>query len=271
MNALTALALIFVLLTSVDALADLTFSAPPREDNSDAKLVYGLLADQLSKVLGVPVHYQQPDNWNDYATNMRTGQYDIVFDGPHFVAWRIKHIDHRPVVRLPGFLQFIVIAKKSDTDLKGMHNLLGNGLCGLASPNLGTLAAFNLYNNPIVQPEIQNINGGPEQLMEAFLNGKCRAVVIPDLAYQKLGASKKEGIKILATSRKMPNQTISVTGKIDPEKRDKIEKFLLSKAGLLAATPLLQRFSKNDQRLIPAPKNEYEGLEELLEGVVYGW
>jgi ABC-type phosphate/phosphonate transport system substrate-binding protein len=107
--------------------------------------------------------------------------------------------------------------------------------------------------------------------MKQFLNGQCRAVVVAEGAYLKLSAEKKDSIKIIATSRKMPNQTISISEKISKDKRDKITQFLLSKAGLQAAEHLLQRFSKEDKQLIPAVTKDYDGLEELLEGVVYGW
>ncbi|MFV2059020.1 MAG: PhnD/SsuA/transferrin family substrate-binding protein, partial [Thiohalomonadales bacterium] len=132
--------ILILIFSSSIACAEIVLTAPPRETESAGKKDYEPIAQQLSELLGERVVYRHPDNWTDYAKDMRSGKYDIVFDGPHFAAWRIANVGHIPLARLSGYLQFYVIAYKDDNELTEMKDLLAKSFCGLASPNLGTMA-----------------------------------------------------------------------------------------------------------------------------------
>lgn len=252
--------------------AKLILSAPPREKSAeDGKAYYGPIASELSKYIGQEVVYEYPTNWTAYARDMRAGKYDLVFDGPHFVAWRMEHVNHEPVAKLDGQLQFYILVMKDRAELTKMESLLGKKLCGLASPNLGALAAFNLYQNPIIQPSIHNVKGGGKNVLKTFLSGECDAAIVRDALYMKLPQEKKDKIKILAKSRSMPNQSISASKRIDEITRRKIASFFVSNEGKIAADKLLTRFSRQKKYFVHAKANEFEGLNELLEGVVFGW
>jgi hypothetical protein len=55
------------------------------------------------------VRYEHPGNWLHYQRNLRNDMYDIVFDGPHFASWRMEHLEHDMLVKLPGNLQFYLL------------------------------------------------------------------------------------------------------------------------------------------------------------------
>jgi len=266
---ITIIGIIFFL--SPTAFATIIFSAPPREKAAIGEKYYGPIADALSEILGEKVVYEHPKSWIQYARDMRLGRYDIVFDGPHFAAWRIKNVQHVPIVRLKGNLHFYILAKKEDIAIKGMINLVGSGICGLASPNLGTVSVFELYENPIVQPNINIIKGGMRKVLRKFLDGECRAAVVRDKLYNKLSSGQRSKIKIVAKSKKMPNQSITVNKRLKKSTRDKIKAFFLSGHGIDASDNLLDRFSKKNKVWIATSKKEFKGLEYWLEGVVYGW
>ena len=79
---------IFVFVPS--CFADLILTAPPRETPEDGHVVYAPLAEYLSQFLGESVIYEHPINWKEYEKRMKNDEYDIIFDGPHFAAWRIE-------------------------------------------------------------------------------------------------------------------------------------------------------------------------------------
>ena len=267
-----AFALISFLLCHVNlAMADLVLSAPPRESAEKGELYYGPLARSLSKILGETVVYQHPASWHDYTHKMRAGEYDIVFDGPHFAAWRMRHVNHAPVVRLPGHLGFVVMAKKLDEKTSSVRDLVGKEVCGLASPNLGTMAVFSVFDNPVIQPEIKIVKGGMHTVLKKFLEGECDYAVVRDKVYDNLPPFQKDGIKIIVRTTPLPNQTITINRKVEWAKRKKMADFIISSTGADAARELLSRFSNNDKFFIPAEEKEYDHLESLLEGVVYGW
>lgn len=249
----------------------LILSAPPRETPQAGDEKYGGIAKELSKVLGVDVVYQHPENWTRYAVDMRAGKYDLVFDGPHFAAWRMKHVSHTPVVRLPGTLKFLIISHAEDKEINSIRDLIGKQICGLASPNLGTIAVFALYNNPVIQPEIKVIKGGMRNVVKAFFNGQCGAAVVRDKVYLNLPQEKKDLVKVIGASDDMPNQTITVSTKVSAYNREKIKEFLTSIEGAKTADKLLNAYSRADKKFLPAKDTEYSNLENLIEGVVYGW
>ncbi len=103
---------LFLLCCCSAARADLLLTAPPRESVADGQKQYGPLAEKLTQILGEKVTYQQPKGWLFYQRDMRADKFDIVFDGPHFISWRIKRFGHTPVAKLPGTLVFIVVTEK---------------------------------------------------------------------------------------------------------------------------------------------------------------
>lgn len=267
--AVLAFGLFFI--CSEAAVAKIVLTAPPREKPEAGEKFYGPIAKELSDVLKEKVVYEHPRNWTRYAKDMRAGKYDIVFDGPHFASWRMQHTGHVPVARLTGNLQFYILAKRDDKKLAKMQDLLGKSFCGLASPNLGTMSAFNLYENPIVQPTIKIVKGGMKEVMKQFLNGECRAAVVRDKIYKKLPPEKKKLIRIIAKSKKMPNQSFTVAKRLSDAKVKKIAEFFVSKQGAKASEALLSRYSKKKKFWISPTVQEFDDLNFLLEGVVYGW
>lgn len=265
------LCLLLLLSFSSVTQAKLIFSAPPLESAKDAKRYYGPIVDGLSKAIGQKVEYFHPRNFIEYARGMRAGKFDIVFDGPHFASWRMVHIDHEPIVTLDGKLQFYIITNKDHKFINSLKDVLGKALCGVASPNLGTLAAFNMYSDPIIQPTIKNIKGGGIGVLKAFLAGNCDAAVVRDGMYKKLPADKKAKVKVLGKSRSMPSLSITVSKHVDAATRSKMQAFFLSAEGAKDCDLLLERFSRKKKYFIKANPKEYAGLNELLEGVVFGW
>lgn len=257
-------------LSSMPAYAAWLLTSPPREKPDEAQEMYGKLADFLTAQVGEKIVYERPQGWIEYVNNMRSGKYDIVFDGPHFAAWRIKHLNHAPLVKLPGTLTFVVVGKHNDTKLNKLSDLLTGGWCGLPSPNLATMAVMAQFNNPVKQPdfvEIQDINN----ILPALKAGRCRAAGLLDKFYKKTSDEDKKDLKVIYTSPTYPDQTITVGPHVSTAAREKIIAVLTVETGVPAAKSIFEKFAKNATHFVPAPLPEFEGLEELLEGVIWGW
>jgi len=261
---------IALLLAAATVHAELVFSAPPREDASKGQETYGPLVNFLSYIIGERVVYEHPGGWAEYANNMRNGHYDIVFDAPHFGAWRIKHISHEPVARLPGSLGFVVVAKKGAHDIQKIKDLLAVRICALASPNLGTVTFYNLLGNPVYQPRLYEVNGSFAKVFDAFKDGKCDAAVLRDSFYYNIDPREKQNLIVVTASKPIPNQTITISPRLHA-KKDIIAQRLVSVEGKKAAANLLRRFSANQDNLWLVNRGEFENLDNLLTGVVFGW
>lgn len=265
---------LFFLLTlffiSSHAVADLILSAPPRENPSQGKELYEPIAEKLSELLGEKVVYQQPKNWADYTNKMRDGYYDIIFDGPHFVAWRQKNLKHTPVASLPGSLEFFIVTSKENKQLNNARDLVGKRICGMPSPHLATDLVYDLFKNPVLQPTIYEVKGGQRNSFQAFKDGKCVATIFRSTLYNKLPDEERKNLKIVVKTRTLPNQTISVSQRLEKQ-ANTIADFLISKDGAITANNLLSRYSGRKKQFIKAAPEKFVGAADILEGVVWGW
>lgn len=252
------------------AQADLVLTSPPRESAERGEEMYGPLAQLLTTQLGVKVVYYHPRDWIEYAQSMRKDKYDIIFDGPHFAAWRMKHLDHRPVAKLPGKMAFVVVARQDDKGQNGLRDLINGPVCGQASPNLGTMAVLAQFKNPIIQPDLYEVStvSAAHELMQL---GKCRTAVMQDKFLFKLSPQDKQQLKVIFASESYPDQTITVSKRVTDRQRAVLAETLARPSGLAATQLLLQQYSRQSMRFVPAQSKDYDGLETLLEGALWGW
>lgn len=252
------------------AQADLILSAAPREDRAGGIKTYGPLAERLSAVLGEKVVYEHPESWAEYSGKIRKDHYDILLDGPHLTSWRMKHIEHQPVARLPGHLAFKFAVRKDNRDFTDLKSLRLAKICAFTTPNLTAVVLLDRYRNELVAPTVVHIKGNMGDIYKALINGKCDAAVLRDQFYdKKLTKEQKAKLKIIYTSRKFPNQGVSASRRIDAKKREQIAKVLLD--GDPSIKPIIDRFSKKSKHFVASHPSEYDGARHLLEGVVWGW
>jgi ABC-type phosphate/phosphonate transport system substrate-binding protein len=255
--------LALILAAPVAFAKDLVLTSPPRESEEKARQIFLPIADYLTRTLGRPVVYKYSDNWLTYQSEMQKDIYDIVFDGPHFVSYRMARYQHTPVVKLPGKFVFVVIARKNDEHTNKLEDINGRRLCAPAPPNLAALTALAQYTNPARQPILIDTKGFP-QAYEALLSGKCVAAAIQIKVLEKLDNEKKAA-KILFESKSLPNQAITASPRLDPALRARLAEALLSDAGKQATAKLREEY--NGQDFVPATAQEYEGHQLLLKDV----
>ncbi len=242
----------------------LIFSAPPRESAAEGVATYGPIAEYLSQALGKPVVYKHSDNWLTYQTEMQKGGYDIVFDGPHFTGWRINKMQHNPLVKFPGEHLFVVVVKKDDVKVAEIKQLIGRPICGMASPNLGTLTLLNQFDNPVRQPVVMNTNGW-DNIYKGLISGRCVGAVLPISNLQKYD---KAGTytRIVYRGSVMPNQAFSAGPRVSHQDQIKIKQALLAKQAEGATAQLRQVYAM-ENALVPATREEYVALGGMLKDV----
>ena len=253
--------------------ADLILTAPPREKPAAGKIIYEPVAKYLSQLLDRKVIYQHPGNWFNYQTMMRKDKFDIVFDGPHFISWRIKHFKHEVIIKLPGALQFMAVTKADNTKLNEGKNLIGKKFCGISPPNLSSLTFLASFANPVLQPRVKGIKGGMGKVYQAFEQNKCPAAVLRNTFYKnKLTQAKRDKLKIIFTSKALPNQAVSVSSRLSKKEKAIMTSALLKGAGANSLKGILKRFGGGKVKsFIKTDNAEYKGYNKYLEGVIFGW
>lgn len=241
---------------------ELVLGAAPREDEDEARTLYGPLADLLSKTLGRKVVFKPAGNWGIYQGLMQKGAYDLVFDGPHFNAWRVDHSRHNVLVKVPGEHVFVVVVRKENDKIREIRQLAGRTLCTHAPPNLGTLTALNEFDNPARQPVIVNTDGWKE-IHEALLAGKCVAAVLPLRQLEKFEKGSAQ-TRIVFRARTLPDNALSAGARITPADREKIVRALISPEGELATAKLRQKYAAG-KPFAAASNREFAGLGRFLQ------
>lgn len=259
-------------ITQIVIAQELIMTAPPREKPEAGKKLYGPIAAHLSKLLGKKVVYEYPKNWLNYQRDMRNDKYDIVFDGPHFISWRMAHLDNNVVVKLPGTLVFHLVTAKDNKEINSTEDLVGKKICGISMPNLSTLSILAAYPNPVRQPVIVGIKGGMGAVNKNYKAGKCEAAVFRRAFFnKKLSKQDRESYKIIYTSKPVPNQGISVSKRVTARERSMLVQSFTYGDGVKATTGILRRFGGKAKNFIKATTEEYQGHNMLLEGIIFGW
>lgn len=267
------LLLLGILIFSTQLFAqDLILTSPPREKPEVGRADYGPLADYLTKLFGRKVVYVHPGNWLTFQRDMRDDKYDIIFDGPHFISWRMSHLGHDVVVRLPGTLEFYLIAKKSDNQHNSLSDMIGQEFCGVPPPNLATLSILAAFSNPVRQPVVKGIKGGADAVYKAFKAGECSAAVLRVEYYKKhLPEAERDKLKIIYASTPYPDQAISVSKRVTDREKSLMVQALTVGDGVKVTQPIVKRFGGKATHFIPAKSEDYVGARNVLEGVIFGW
>lgn len=238
------------------------FAVPPRESAQAAAEIYTPVADYLSRVTGKKVVLHQAPSWINYQTEMRRGDYDLVFDGPHFNAWRSANLQHNILVRAPGDHNFVVVVRKDNDKIHDLKQLAGRAVCGMSPPNLGTLTVLNEFDNPMRQPVIQNTLGW-NNIYRTLQAGQCTAAILParNLAkYDPQGTATR----VLYKAKTYPNQALSAGPRVSPEDQAKIIRAFTTPDSRLATAKLRDAYALTGD-FQPANQAEYAGIASILK------
>lgn len=237
------------------------FSAPPRESRQAATEIYAPIAEYLSKATGKQVAFRYPGDWITYQSDMRKGEYDLVFDGPHLNAWRAANLRHNILVKAAGDHSFVVAVKKDNDRLRDLKQLAGRTICGMSPPNLGTLTVLNEFDNPARQPIIQNTEGWG-QIYNAMLTGRCAAAILPTRSLAKYDP-QGSAAHVIFKARAYPNQALSASLRVSPEDQAKIARALTLPDARAATARLRDAYAINGDFQL-ATRDEYAGVASIL-------
>ena len=248
--------------SAVSELTPLVFTAPPREKPERGVENYGPVAAYLSQVLGKKVVYRHPGTWGVYRTKMVQGEYDMVFDGPHFNSYRADRLNHNILAKVPGGRAFAIIVSK-DLAVPGnnVQRLAGRTFCTHAPPNLGTLILFNQFTNPARQPVIINTKGW-ENIYNGVASGKCVGGILPVANLKKYDTAGKT--RAIFTSSDLPDQAFSAGPRVSPEDQARIAAALVSPQASGPTEKLRARYRVGNS-FVAANNQEYTGIAEYLK------
>ena len=250
-------------------LADLIFSAPPRGTEAEERETYEPLVNAMSEVMGEKVQYVYARGFIEYSSEMQKGNYDIVFDGPHFSQWRVTNLNHTILVNLPEDLQFMVVTPLTRKKINTISDLVLQSVCAQMTPQLGTLMLLQNYYDRVAEPFIHFVHG-EDKVYSDFTGGKCTAAVLRDKTYYKMPQADRSTYKVVYQSPVAPNDAITVNSKVKPAQRRALIELLTNPKTAKVAAPIFARFSKDAVAFDVSDPNQFKGLDQLLL-IAFGW
>jgi len=201
---------------------------------------------------------------------MRANKYDIIFDGPHFMSWRMKKYSHSAVAKLPGHLSFVVITSSDNSEITGLDDLVNKKVCAIAPPNLSTITILAELSDPVRQPLLKTPKGGAPGVYKAFREGKCKAAIFRDAYYfKKFSEEDRLSTKVIFKSAPISNQGVTVSERVSLVNRQKIVEALT--VANEAIKPTLKRFAPKAKKFQVVTEGDYEQHYKLLTGIIMGW
>jgi len=247
----------------------LIFTAPPRNDKKDNE-TYGPIIDYLGDTLQRKIEYRKPSGWGDYTKAMINDVADIVFDGPHFNAWRMNKLGHRIIVRLPQQQVWKIIVGKNSA-FKNIDELTGQKACLQGATNYGKLKFMQFFPNALRLPQEIQISSRQDGY-NAVINGTCATTILTEAELNKYNKKYKQAnknneppVRVLLTTKPSPNQAFSVSARLSRAEQDKIQTALLSPQGQLAMSVLRDRYAGNKE-LVAANQVDYLDIDDVLAG-----
>ena len=242
----------------------LALSAAPRDGVEGGMKRFGPIADYLSEKLGRKVVYKHPGTWGGYQSDMQAGAYDIVFDGPHFISWRIEKLQHNVLVKLPGALKVVGFVRADNKRVKQVGQLVGHGICAHAPPNLGLLSVQNEFNNPSRQPNFI-IMEGFGAIYQGVMEGKCVAGIVPKKNLLQKDP-RGEQTRIVYEHSPFPQQAFTAGPRLSVEEQTRLVAALMAPEAEAVLADFRQAYAFKDS-FVPANNAEYADLGVYLRPV----
>jgi len=243
--------------------ADYVFSAPPLPAGIDDANVYKPVAEYLSQTIGKKIVYRPSESALAYQQEMRKGAYDLVFDDPHFVSWRMLTLRHTPLARLPGRLVFAVVSRNDNNEVSDVKDLIGRPVCGLVPPDIATLTLMAQFDNPLREPLIVK-KVSYTAAYEGVISKSCVAAPIPvEIAHNLV---ERGVMRIIYESEGVPNRAFSAGPRFSAEDRARMADALVAPEARTKLTKFFVAWGEN-KGLQRASHAEYQGVARLLKSI----
>lgn len=200
--------------------AEYTLLIFPVLQSEQIRTTYQPLVKYLSAKTGHRFSILTTTNFLGHWETIKKAEYDLVIDGPHFTAYRLNKLNYTVLAKFPDPVSYTLVAGENEMILEA-EEFIGKIIATTPSPGLGALRLYELYPNPLRQPQILEANDSTTAV-NLVLNGKAHGAIIP--------ASMVNSYPQLSTvlnTNQVPAPALSASPKMPQELQQEIRKALL--------------------------------------------
>lgn len=259
---LTLVAALFLGLSSSLQAADFRLAVPPFLPQEEMKANYTKMADYLSKRIGTPITLITSSTYLGYWDMMRKGAgYELVLDNAPMIDFLVQRQNYTVLAKVAGVVSQSLVTR-NDVAILDPQDLLGKPVATIASPNLSALVLFQLFPNPLRQPDFKYANNAREAI-DMVLKGKSLAALVPTPI-----AILYDDLNVVTSSKQLPHLAIAAAPTVPADVQAKIRQAVLEAHKTPEGRAMLEIL--NTPGFEPATNATYAGYAELLKGT-YGY
>lgn len=230
--------------------------AYPPENNVQ---IYQPLLDYLSRETGHRFVAVSARNYNFHWRDLRqAAAVDFAFEEAHFTDYRAQRQGFRPLARLAERTSYALIAQPELAE-GGMDALVGKRLVSMTSPSLGYALLFEMFTNPIAQPDIRSEAASWRDGVEMIFGDEADAAMVP-----RFIADLYPNLQVMSVSREFPGMAFSAAPGIPEEVATAVREALLKLHENPEAYQVLVEIGST--RFEPTRAAEYAGSQDMLKG-----
>jgi hypothetical protein len=253
-------ALVFIGLTfsGVVRAADWRFAVPPFLPAAEMNAQYQPLMDYLNASTGEHFELITAKNYPGYWADARKGgAYDLVLDNAPMIDFRIQRQGFTVLAKIAGVLsQSLITGEK--TSIFAPDEVIGRPVATVASPNMAALAMFQMFPNPMRQPDFI-FSADPRAAIELVLSGKALAAIVPTPI-----AIQYSNINTVVTTEQTPHLAIAAAPNVPSDVQARIKQALLDASKSMLGQKALSQL--NTTGFEPASNTTYSGYADMLKG-----
>ena len=239
--------------------ATYNLAVPPIQNKARTLQFYQPLTKYLSQATGHTINVHASNNFLSYWEELRQNKsYDMVLEPAHFTAYHTSKLGFTVLAKITDTVSLSLVSSENDVFFDAQE-LIGKRIATTNSPSLAGVGLFEMYPNPLRQPEIIGVDNFQEALSK-LKTGEVNAALVPTSLI-----SGDTTVNTIQTTEPVPHMAISVSKQIDSETRTKIKNALIRAGETEQGRKMLQ--SVNIQGFEAASNNTYEGYDRLLQDV----
>ncbi|MDM7323264.1 MAG: phosphate/phosphite/phosphonate ABC transporter substrate-binding protein [Gammaproteobacteria bacterium] len=259
---LTLVALLFLSLSSSLQAAGFRLVVPPFLPQAEMKNTYSKMANYLSQNLGAPVELVTSGSYLAHWEMMRKGSgYELALDNAPMIDFLVQRQHYTVLTKIAGVISQSLVTR-DDVTILDPQELLGKPVATIASPNLSALVLFEMFPNPLRQPNFKYANNAREAI-DMVLKGQVVAALVPTPI-----AVLYDNLNVVTTSKPLPHLAIAASPGVPTETQAKIRQILLQADKTPEGRAMLKIL--NTSGFEPASNATYAGQADLLKGT-YGY
>lgn len=221
--------------------------------------IYQPLLDYLGRETGHTFVAVTARNYNFHWRDMRqAASVDFAFEEAHFTDYRAQRQGFRPLARLAERTAYALVALPELAE-GGMDALVGRRLVSMTSPSLGYALLFEMFTNPIAQPDIRSEAASWRDGVEMIFGGEADAAMVP-----RFIADLYPNLQVMRTTRDFPGMAFSAAPGVPEDVASAVRDALLKLHENPEAYQVLVEIGST--RFEPASAADYRGNQEMLKG-----